>query len=640
MNKQRQLRIRNILANAGLVTVLFLLAACSGEDASENTSAVNTVNSTQPATTETAPAVNTLPEYPVSQLPEGLVWETNDEDPVYADPEAIPGGTFREYMPSFPLTLRTVGPDSNSGIRDYILANMLSLIDIHPNTRNYIPSLATHWAYGEDNKTVYFKINQDARWSDGTPIIADDFLYTLDFMRSEYIVAPFHNNYYTSEIAAVEKYDDYTISVTGGTAKPKEDLLLYYGISPTPRHFHKLDDKWVTEYNWLISPNNGPYQITAVETGKYVELTRNKDWWGNDLKYNKHRFNVNKIRLTVIREPEIAYRHFLLGELDTAILTFPNYWHDKTDDAVYQNGYVHKIWFYNDLPQPTTGIFLNLDNELFKDKNVRYGIAHSINIQKMIDTVLRGDYERLHTSHTGYGKYTNTELRARDFDLDKAEEYFVAAGWRERGPDGIRIKDGKRFVIVLSYSTQLHTDRLVVLREEAKKAGIDLQLNLLDSAAYYKNITEKKHQASWTSWSVNLRPSYWQSFHSDNAHKPQTNNITNTDDPEIDALIENYDNSDDVVERENLAKTLDMKIHESGAFIPSYYVPYVRQAYWRWLKLPEAHGTRLSDQLFEPVYFSLFWIDEEEKVRTLAAMKAGEKFEPVTIIDETYKVKY
>jgi len=623
--------MNNIRYHWILFVILLALVGCSSQDDSAN------VDVTIPDATV---IVEELPIYPVSELPEGLIWLTNNEAPVFADPNAKPGGTFREYIPSFPITLRTVGPDSNSGIRSYILANQLSLIDIHPNTKKYIPALATHWAYGDDNKTVYFKINQDARWSDGKQITADDFLYTLDFMRSEYIIAPFYNNYYTSEIIAVAKYDDYTISVTGGTAKPNEDLLLYYGISPTPRHFHNLDDNWVMDYNWLISPNTGPYQISAVEKGKFVEFIRNQEWWGNDLKYYKHRFNVDKIRISVIRDPETAYRHFLRGELDTSILTFPNYWHDKTGDAVYQNGYVHKIWFYNDLPQSSAGIYLNLENELFSDRNVRYGLAHSINIQKMIDTVIRGDYERLHAIHTGYGEYTNKEIRARDFDLNKADEYYSLAGWGEWGPDGIRVKDGKRLVVVLVYSTQLHTDRLVVLREEAKKAGLDLQLNLLDSTAFYKNVIEKKHQAAWMSWSVFLRPSFWQSFHSDNAHKPQTNNINNIDDPEIDALIERYDDSDNVAERAELARTLDMKIHESGVFIPSYYVPYVRQGYWRWIKLPNGYGTRLSDLLFDPMYLSLFWIDEEEKTRTLEAMKAGETFDPVTIIDDKYKVEF
>jgi len=635
MNNRIITDMKRIFINSGLLLMFCLIAGCSAEDPATNAQPVGQQNT--PGTTQ---IVDTLPEYPTSQLPEGLQWLTNEEDPVFADSAAKPGGTLREYIPSFPLTLRLVGPDTNTGIVGYLRANQIGLVDIHPNTRRFTPALATHWAYGEDNKTIFFKLNPAARWSDGRPVTADDFMFTMDFMRSEHIVAPWYNNYYTTELVAVNKYDDHTISVTGGTAKPREDLLLYYGITPTPRHFHKLDENWVRDYTWAIEPNTGPYQISTVEKGKYIEFTRDRNWWGNDLKYYQHRFNVDKVHLSVIRDPETAYRHFLRGELDTAILTFPNYWHEKTSDPVYQNGYVHKIWFYNDLPQPKSGIYLNMDYELFKDADVRYGFAHAMNFQRMIDTVLRGDYQRQHAYHTGYGEYTNMDIRARDFDLDKAEEFFGRAGWGQRGPDGIRVKDGNRLAVILTYSTQLHTDRLVVLREEAKKAGVDLQLNLLDSATAYKNVIEKKHQAAWMAWSGSLRPTYWEHFHSDNAHKPQTNNITNTDDPEMDAMILQYNDSADVAERVRLARLIEAKIHDMGAFVPSYYVPYVREGYWRWLKLPQGNGTRLSEALFDPMMMGLFWMDEEEKARTLAAMKSGEKFEPVTIIDETYKLVY
>lgn len=641
MNNERALRTKTRLANSVIILILLGLTACSGEDASENTSAGDTESSNS-AVTETIspPVVGNLSDYPVSVLPEGLVWETNDTEPVFADPDAKRGGTFREYMEDFPLTLRTSGPDANSGIYSYLLANELGLVDIHPNSKKYLPSLATHWAYGDDNKTVYFKLHPDARWSDGKPVTADDYLFSMEFGRSEFIVSPYTNTYFTKEIVDIRKYDNFTISVTGGTAKPKEDLLLYYAISPTPRHFHKLDENWVRDYTWLIEPNTGPYLLTKVEKGKFVEFTRNGNWWGNNLKYFQNRFNVDKVRIDVIRDPETAYRHFLRGELDTTILTFPNYWHDKTGDAAYTNGYINKIWFYNDLPHGASGIFLNLDYELFKEINVRFGLAHSINIQKMIDTVLRGDYERQHTYSTGYGEYSNPDIRAKEFDLAKADEYFKLAGWGERGPDGTRIKDGKRLAIILTYSTQLHTDRLVVLREEAKKAGVDLQLNLLDGATSYKNIMEKKHQAAWMAWSTNLRPEYSQFFLSEYAHKPVPNNITNTDDPEMDKLVLAYQDSNNAPERSKLARDIQAKVDEMGMYIPSYYVPFVRQGYWRWMMLPDGNGTRLSDLVFDPMGLGLFWIDEEEKERTRAAMKANEKFEPVTIIDETYKVQY
>jgi microcin C transport system substrate-binding protein len=583
--------------------------------------------------------VEQLPEYETHPLPEGLVWETNDTDPVFASPNARKGGTFRTFMLDFPLTMRVVGPDSNTGLREVSLANQLSLTDIHPDTQNIIPSLATHWAYDADGRTVYYKLNPGARWSDSRLVLADDFIFALEFMRSQHIVAPWYNRHYTEEILEVKKYDDYTLSITGARPRPKVDLHFYYGMSPRPRHFHKLDENWVTDYNWRIEPNTGPYQFSEIRKGKYVELQLKPDWWARDLRYYQNRFNAEKIRMTVIRDMELAYRHFLKGELDSFPLTLPAYWHDKARGTEYDKGYIHRIWYYNDVPQPASGMYLNEANPYLKDVNVRYALAHAMNFDKVIDVVLRGDYQRLHNVDTGYGDYTNPDIRAREFDLDKADEYLSKAGWVQRGPDGIRIKDGRRLSFTVSYGQDIHTDRLVVLKEEAKKAGIDLLLERLDPATAYKKVIEKKHDIAWMAWGSQFRPQYWSQFHSENANKPQTNNITNTADPAMDALIERFDNSIDERERQALARELQQKIHDSGVVIPATMVPYVRMAYWRWLKLPDKPGTRWTEDLFEfgGSAGGLFWIDEEVKAETLSARREGKAFEPVTTVDTRYK---
>jgi len=65
-------------------------------------------------------------------------------------------------------------------------------------------------------------------------------------------------------------------------------------------------------------------------------------------------------------------------------------------------------------------------------------------------------------------------------------------------------------------------------------------------------------------------------------------------------------------------------------------------AYWRWMRLPKFHGTPVSDSLFDPFASGsggLFWVDEGIRQKTLAAVKAGQVFAPVTIIDDKYKRK-
>ena len=620
-----------------LVPSLFLVA-CGQDDVPQESGQVLPDTDIDELTLQSH-FVEELPTYESVPLPEGLEWVTNVNDPVWSSPEATLGGTFNTSVLSFPLTLRTVGPDSNDSFSAYKRYTNLGLVSIHPNTLNFIPQLATHWAFGPEGKTVYYRLDPDARWSDGELVTADDYLFTIDFMRSEHIVAPWYNNHYTNQIVSVVKYDDYTISVEGATAKPREELLYEYGLNPTPRHFHKLDENWVQDYNWRSEPGTGAYRISRVEKGQFVEFGRNEDWWGNDKRYLAKRFNPDTVRVTVIRDMNVAWEYFLRGEIDAFPVLMPRFWHEKAQGEPFDNGYINRIKFYTDTPQPSAGLWLNTDDPMLADRNVRLGLAHAMNIDLLLSTVLRGDYERLKTHHDGYWDYSNPNIQPREFDLQKADEYLDAAGFPNRGPDGIRVRDGQRLSLRVVYSTQEHTPRLVLLREEAKKAGIELNLQLLDSSAAFKQILEKQHQVAWMAWGIGLTPRFWQHYHSENAHKPQTNNITNTDNPEMDALIMEYRAATDKETRIRLAHQLEQIVHESGVFIPTYKVPYTREAYWRWLRLPEHFASRTTEVIFNPMVEGVFWIDEEIKAETLAAKDRGDTFEVVNIADTTWRVE-
>lgn len=610
-----------------LLAVLLLCAACSETEQNGTGSGLET---------ETV-FVDTPKTYPSEVLPDGLVWETNGNEPLIASPDAKKGGVFRDYVRGFPLTLRSIGPDSNGIFANYLKNFEGGLVGLHPNTDKWVPDLATHWAYAEDGVTVYYKLDPNARWSDGKLVTADDYMFAFEMMRSEHIVDPFANDYFTNQVLAVKKYDDYTISVTGANKRPKKDLPYYYTVSPKPRHFHKLDENWVQDYNWRVEPTTGPYKITKVKKGKFIEFSRIKDWWAKDYRLNVGLNNVDKIRVKVIRDMEVAYQHFLKGELDTYYMVWPNFWHDKATGEPYDKGYIHKVHFHYDAPQPLQGYFLNQDVEIFKDKNVRYGFAHAFNVQKVIDVIIRGDYERSHTVFKGYGKYSNDEIRSREFDLEKADDYFAKAGWKERGPDGIRVKGGKRLSASATYSQDNLTERLILLKEDLKKAGFELLLDKLDSSASFKKMLEKKHEIALVALTASFRPRFWGLFHSDNAHKSNTNNFGNMDDPEIDRLIDEYRFGIEESERIRLAKEIAAKIHENGSYIPTYSVGFTRFGYWRWMKLPKSIGTKASRYLFPPRDAGMFWVDQELKAETEAARKSGKTFPPVTIIDTTYK---
>ncbi|EAQ65783.1 ABC-type dipeptide transport system, periplasmic component [Marinomonas sp. MED121] len=571
-------------------------------------------------------------------LPANLNWTSGPDAPLFADKNAKQGGVYNLRLSTFPLTFRTIGPDSNGSFRPFLLDGQPGLLQMHPNTREYLPSLATEWAFDDDQKTVYFKLDKTARWSDGADISSADFEFLFDYMRSDNAKAPWYKDYYTNSITGITVYDEDTFALHSADRLPQDDLIARLGVTPRPKHFYPdgLPENFIKRYNWKAEPVTGPYILGKVKKGKSIEFVKVKDWWGYNNPYYQNRYNVDRVRLKIIRDQDVAMKHFEKGSIDAFSMILPGVWHNQGKGPLYDKGFIEKSWLFNDTPQGATGVWLNLENPLMQDANVRKGIAYSINVDKMIETALFGDYVHLQSFGSGKGIYDHPTMKAKPFDPKLAAEYFAKAGYDSLGRDGIRINaQGERLVLVMNYSWKAHSARTAVLREEAKKAGLDLQLNLVEGATGFKAALEKKHQAVFQGMGSGMKPAYWQYFHSANA-KPQTNNFTNYQDPEMDKLIDAYDSEFNVEKKAKFSHQIQEKIMACDCFIPTYSVPYTRLAHWRYVRLPVSLGVGLSTALADESGFEygLFWLDEETKKETLEAKKSGQSFPAVNRVEK------
>jgi microcin C transport system substrate-binding protein len=150
-------------------------------------------------------------------LPADIQWTTNNDDPPIGSAQALRGGTLNFAISSYPLTFRLVGPNSNDAFASWnrLFTMNFALVTRHPVTDRFIPMMATHWSVQKDQKTIYFKLDRDARFSDGRPVTARDFVFTWQLMRSEHIVDPFYNNYAKQYYVSVDRIDDYTLRIVG-----------------------------------------------------------------------------------------------------------------------------------------------------------------------------------------------------------------------------------------------------------------------------------------------------------------------------------------------------------------------------------------------------------------------------------------
>lgn len=667
-------------ARVGLfASATLLLSACGGsKDADASSSSSGAASSSAEARDNSAEVQKYYADHPeffvtksVADLPAGLAWTDGGELPELGSPERKRGGTWQGRLQDFPRTLRVIGPDSNSGFRGYILDdNIVSFGVLHPNVpgpHRYFPGVASQWAADLPNKTIYVRIDPAARWSDGPPVTTDDVFFLFWFNQSRYINDPWYNNWYGigENYTRVTRYDAHTFSITLKSIRP-DYLNLVLGLAPAPAHFYKeVGEDFPARYNWRFAPTTGAYVITDAELKRTttsrnaITLTRLKDWWANDKFGFKYRYNPDEIRLRVIRETTTAWEAFLAGELDAFPLNLAEYNYDRLPDShdFVARGLIHKDTFYNDVPRPTYGLWMNTARPLLDQQDIRVGVQYATNWQLVIDQYFRGDYVRMNTTSDGFGDMTSPDIKARPFDLAKAAEHFAKAGFTQRGPDGIlRNASGQRLSFTLTSGNEAMSPVLTILQQEARKAGLDLQIELLDSMTAFKKTLEKNHDIAFSAFNVGveLYPRYWETYHSVNAYdqpyladgktpnparkpKVQTNNLQSLATPELDALIDRYDHSESLDDMRGMAREMEKILFDDASFSPGFVMPFYRTATWRWVGYPETFNVRYSR---DPIEASLQWLDESKKKETLDARRDTSKRFPAEVkIHDQWKPK-
>ncbi|MEM7364005.1 MAG: extracellular solute-binding protein [Pseudomonadota bacterium] len=585
----------------------------------------------------------------IDQLPANLNWQNGGHLPDIGSPEAVKGGTQYSRLTDFPRTFRTVGPDSNGSFRPWLLdSNTVTLAHRHPDEFEYYPGLANEWAVDRENKTIYVRLEPTATWSDGVPVTSNDFLFMFFFFRSEYIVAPWYNNWYSSQYTKITRFDDHTFAISIPEAKPDMDSRVLE-LRPVPQHFFKeLGDDYVERYQWRFTPVTGPYVIhdDDVDKGRSVVVTRNKDWWAKDRKFFRYRYNPDRVQLTVIRENAKVFEAFKRGEIDQFGLNLAEYWYEKlpNEDPDVQNGYIHKVQFYNQRPRPTYGLWINTSKPLLKNRDIRVGVNYATNWDLVIEKYFRGDYERMETSSDGYGEFSHPTLKARSFDVEKALQAFARAGFSERGGDGIlKNASGQRLAFTLSTGYESLKDVPTILKEEAQKAGLEFRIEVLDGTAGWKKVQEKKHDLHFSAFGVSLEmyPRFWETYHSVNAYdvpflddgsdnpdrgvKTQTNNLEALALMDMDTMIDAYRASDDKTEMIDLAHRMTALHHEHASFVPGYKQRFYRVGFWRWVRYPEFFNHKHSSS--SGSYF-VHWLDPALKEETMAARDSGDSWPP------------
>lgn len=574
-----------------------------------------------------------------NQLPEDLEWHDGQDQPELGSPKAVKGGTLRlAIQRSFPSTFRVFGPNSNNAFRRYLYDDIdIPLIRLHPGTGKLIPGTADRWAVSKDGRTVYFHIDENARFSDGSRLTTRDFITSLFVRTSPYGVEPFYNNYYMGNFSRIEVYGNHYLAVTLAAARPYAPF--YAAIPPSCTSFYaEFGPDYPTRYLWRVAPTTGGYTVNPYDVimGRQVSLIRVPNWWAADRRYTRYSCNVDHIVYQFVSENTKMRELFRLGQLDIFNAREADIWYEGLEMEPVHRGLIQRVHFSNIWPRNCFGFHLNCSQPPFNDKTMRRGFHYALNVQQVLDTVFRGDYTRLGSYFSGFGQYTDESIRALPFSPEKARECFARAGYTEEGPDGILCKpDGTRLQVVMSSRIDpLYTNCMNILREEAARCGLDLRLDQTDDTVLYTRVKAKQYQAAIFSWGFSpplpdpapfFDSSY--AYQDDGTPMPGSTNITATNSPSLDRAILACRAATTEAEAVAAHHHAQQLIANTLAWVPGWTTSYWRFAQWRWVRWPEEPDCRFCPpRYYDPVDSHLYWIDEKMKEETLRARSSGESF--------------
>jgi microcin C transport system substrate-binding protein len=601
----------------------------------------------------TAPAIDPG----VLSLPEDIEWETNFEDPPIGSPEAIRGGTFNDMIGSYPMTFRLMGPNSNDAFAAWNRAFTMSfgLVAMHPVTDRFIPQMATHWSIQEDQRTIYFQLDRDARFSDGTPITADDYVFTLEMMRSEHIIDPFYNNYAQMFFESVDRIDDYTLRIVG-TRPSWRPLWDYGGLWPTPSHAVVLDADWVGRTQNQPQIAVGPYVVSNVVRGEAITFERIPDWWGDDKHYFQGMYNFDRIQLRVLPY-ERSLDYLRRGEVDLIVETSARAWNEEYTFPAVRNGWLRRAQIFTETPSGVSGLHMNLEAPIFQNQDFRRAMHHLFNFERLNRNLMFDSYFRQVSFFEGT-EYANPDVESYEFNPQLAREYLARAGYRRpdeiqgqsffgrirnliRGliftrsdTDDILVNDqGEKASFTLIYGSKGLERHLTVVQQEYRRAGVDMRLRLLEPGTAFERGLERKYEMILTNRTAGFYPSPRQYLHTDFQRERNNNNIWGFGTAEVDSLIAIYEDDLSFENRLAAMHRIDEIVKEEAFYIPFWTAPYIRIVYWDYVQFPEFYLPKRTQQITD---YMVYWIDPERRARLEEAMRTGQALPVEEEVEKDY----
>lgn len=427
-----------------------------------------------------------------------------------------------------------------------------------------VASGATDWKISEDGLTYTFNLRKEAKWSDGTPVTAGDYVFALrrimnpttasDYAYLQYPIknAKALNNGDMTDFTklGVKAIDDLTLEITLEEPTPFFlDALTHYTAYPLPKHIIEAKgDDWVKIENIVV---NGPYKPIEWISGSHVLTTI------NDAYYGKDSLNIEGVKFYTLEDESAALKRYRAGEFDL-LTDFPA---DQYE------------WIKKNLPghaqvAPFMGLYyytLNNNHPALKDKRVRQALSMAVNREVIGPQVLgTGELPAYSWVPPGVANYpTGYKVSWADLPygkkMAKAKKLLEQAGYDKSTPLKLQLK----------YNTNENHKRVAVaIASMWKELGVEVELFNQEVKVHYADLKKADAEVARAGWLMDYNDAVNML---DLLRSDVDNNYGRYNNKEYDALLKQASAELDLVKRGELLQSAEKIAIEESAAIPIYY---------------------------------------------------------------------
>ncbi len=388
----------------------------------------------------------------------------------------------------------SLDPSQIQGVPEHRVYEALfeGLVIVDPETADGIPGVAESWDISDDGLTYTFHLREDAKWSDGVPITADDVVWSwlrelapetaspYAWFPAMFIAGASEYNSGAADASAVQirAIDDYTFEMTlVGPLPYVIGALSHYSFAIVPRHaIEKYGSDWTQPENFV---GNGPYILSEHVPQDRIVAVKNYNYWDAD---NVH---LDEVVFLASDSNSTNYNMYLSGEVD---------WNTGID--LNNLDQISMRSDYQVAPQLSTYYYtINVTQPPLDDARVRKAISYAIDREELIYTVTRsGEIASwgIVPDMAGYEGLEEAEIGTM-YDPEYAQQLLAEAGY----PNGIGFP-----TITLLYNTnESHRQVAEYIQQQLKEnLNINIVLDNQEWATYLSNRNSGNFQIARAGW--------------------------------------------------------------------------------------------------------------------------------------------